>query len=175
MKNDKLNSVEIALSDYGLPVHRGVHSEGASFEYLSVILPPDLQGRPRQLIIRFSEVHIPAAKGEGAEPAVNQLLIHLSLTFPLSLPEESLLELGRLLHFYNKTLDLPGFGLDEIQRLLFFRYTLTSDPATINKRFLISIIGTIVLLSDSLSPQIEQVIKGASLVDVLKATVDASK
>ena len=79
MKNDKLNSVEIALSDYGLPVHRGVHSEGASFEYLSVILPPDLQGRPRQLIIRFSEVHIPAAKGEGA----SQRLINCLYIYPL--------------------------------------------------------------------------------------------
>lgn len=40
---------------------------------------------------------------------------------PYDLPQKSIGQVARLLHLLNRDIDVPGFGIDEEQRLMFFR------------------------------------------------------
>lgn len=48
-------------------------------------------------------------------------LVQIMLFFPMMMQPESQADTARLLHFFNKELDIPGFGMDESTGVCFFR------------------------------------------------------
>ncbi len=65
-------------------------------------------------------------------------LVQLLLFFPTTIKEEALNDLARSLHFINKELDMPGFGIDEKNKLVYFRTMIpcsqhNCDPVVFDK------------------------------------------
>lgn len=65
-------------------------------------------------------------------------LIQLLLFFPTNIKSESINDLARSLHLLNKELDIPGFGIDEKNNLVYFRTIIPCngqkcDPAIFDK------------------------------------------
>ena len=60
--------------------------------------------------------------------------------FPSKIRSSKLTSVARLLHFFNRELDMPGFGMDEPSRVVFFRSMIPSpnkmfDPILFNAHF----------------------------------------
>lgn len=168
---NKLSFVESSLKSYGFEVDFIKKIDALPFDYLDVNIGLDEHERKRKLIIKLNTFL------NQEEPQENKLIgmteksganfLNLFVAFPFKFKEESVGELSRLLMHFNKTIELPGFGLDEINKMVFFRYSLPLTGVLFQKNLLIGIVGTCMLLVDSLSHQIECVANGESMVTVL--------
>jgi hypothetical protein len=76
---------------------------------------------------------------------------------------------ARLLHFLNKEVDMPGFGMDESQKLLFYRCVVPCMDAQINSRLLELYLGTTRIACETFMDAISLVSSGSvSVEDVFK-------
>ncbi len=174
MGKGRLAYLETALSKQGFAVQLISSDENVPYAHLNVNLGKDDKGRERTLVIRADSFPLPkeVKNSEQAEETLDeQVFLHLFAAFPFQLKEEAVGELSRLLMYFNKPLEIPGFGIDEVNKLVFYRYSLITVGGMIKKRPLIAIIGTIMLLMDALTPQIEAVAQGAPMVSVLRDTI----
>lgn len=73
-------------------------------------------------VFKNEEVEFPVF-GRIAE---DENLIQLLVFFPCNLKKGAEAETARSLHLLNKEIDVPGFGMDEGNSLLYFRYMLPS-------------------------------------------------
>lgn len=88
-------------------------------------------------------------------------LLQLVLFLPGKLNKTSLLEVSRLLHFLNKEIDLPGFGMDEISGTLFYRASILSINQLIDSQILEIHIKSMESISSSMTPLILKVADGS--------------
>lgn len=54
----------------------------------------------------------------------NEELVQFLAFFPANIKEGAEADTARTLHLLNKELDLPGFGMDDVNGLMFFRYVV---------------------------------------------------
>jgi hypothetical protein len=171
----RLNFIENALKEYGYVCELVEPDDQIPFHRLSVSFGADDRGRQRVLMIRFDELPVPQDLKSNIDKMDKQLFIRLIVAFPFSYKDEATGELARLLLYFNKPLEIPGFGLDEINKTIYYSYSLISgDEQKIESRTLVSIVSTIMLLVDSLTPQIEAVAQGLSMKAALLAVLQGS-
>ena len=142
---------------------------------LQISLGNDEQDRPRTLELRLDSYLLPtdlnrkneALKSESQE----QTVVHLFVGLPFLIPPDRFGEVSRFLLLLNKPLDMGGFGLDERTGVPFFRHSLFTYNGNLSTRLLVATVGTIYLLADTLSPQIEAIANGMSMKQLLSALV----
>jgi len=88
-------------------------------------------------------------------------LLQLLVFLPCSLEKDKVAEMGRLLHMLNKEIDIPGFGMDEMAGVVFFRCIIPSHEKEIHGETLEAFLGTIQTISHSFSPAVEALAAGA--------------
>lgn len=177
MNSSKLAYWERSLQRYGFRCKFHENDSQVRYPRINVNLGGDTLGRERILEIRLDTYLLPPdeelySQIENKENT-EESLVHLFAALPFFIQPGAMADTSRLLMILNKPLDIPGFGLDEKTRLVFFRYSLISHKGQLSSRLLIAMIGTIHLLIDSLSPQIEAVASGKGLKETLAATVQA--
>lgn len=95
------------------------------------------------------------------------------ITFiPCTVDKKNISELSRTLHFINKEMDLPGFGIDENAKVVFYRMTLPSFDKKFNPKEIEKLIKTIKLVCESFPPLIINVAQGTISY---KAVVEMAK
>lgn len=62
-----------------------------------------------------------------------QMVLQLLMFFPCTFTPSTVSDTARLLHLLNKEIDLPGFGLDETSKVIFFRSVLPTLDGEINE------------------------------------------
>lgn len=90
------------------------------FSYLKQVgYNPEIQKDSGQILINMSikNQNIPLFIGLLGENNLLQMLSYL----PYKLQSEHLDKIARLLHVFNRKIDLPGFGMDEEYKFLFYR------------------------------------------------------
>ncbi|EPP35063.1 bacterial sensory transduction regulator family protein [Chlamydia ibidis] len=75
---------------------------------------------------------------------------------------------ARLLHLLNRDIDIPGFGMDEEQGLIFYRLVIPCLNKEINGNLIRVYIDTITLVCDSFAHAIGLISSGAMNLDELK-------
>jgi len=92
------------------------------------------------------------------------------LTFiPCAVQEEYLPDLGRLLHLFNKELDLPGFGLDESTKMAFYRVVIPTIKKKIPFNILDKYLAATQVVCKNFAPAISAIANGkANLDEILK-------
>lgn len=65
-------------------------------------------------------------------------MLQLIVFIPCTLQSKSLGDLARVMHLFNREMDIPGFGIDENAKVAFYRVTL---PA-LEKRIELSLVDT---------------------------------
>ncbi len=75
---------------------------------------------------------------------------------------------ARLLHLLNRDIDIPGFGMDEEQGLIFYRLVIPCIRKEINDEILRVYIDTIKIICDSFSHAIGLISSGTMDLDELK-------
>lgn len=128
---------------------------------------PELQKETNQLFLIF--------KHQGKEFPLflrvfeGENLLQILVFIPCTLKKEYLADTARLLHYLNKELDIPGFGVDEVSSLIFYRVMLPSTKQSIDEEVLETLLNSIQTICQTFSPVIATVSSGVtSFDDVLK-------
>lgn len=96
-------------------------------------------------------------------------LLQMVAYLPYLLPEKTLGQTARLLHILNQELDMPGFGMDESEKLIFYRSVLPCLDGKIDEKLLAMSLGTTRIACDTFMHAIGLVAAGTtSLEDMLK-------
>lgn len=78
-------------------------------------------------------------------------------------------DLARLLHLLNKELDVPGFGMDEMAGVVFYRLMLPTPKKKIEGDLLLAFLKTIEHVCQMFSTPIEAVSSGQMTLDQILA------
>jgi hypothetical protein len=101
-----------------------------------VALGEDYQKRPLILNIRIFEQESPQ---EGKFIFLNYLI-----TYPFGVHQPAFPDIARLILTLNKILPVPGFGLSEMDRMIFYHYTQLSVNGKIDPEVILAQIAMIV-------------------------------
>lgn len=74
-------------------------------------------------------------------------------------------DIARLLHLLNKELDVPGFGMDEIAGVVFYRLMLPTPKKKIESELLLAFLKTVEHVCQMFSTPIEAVSSGQMTLD----------
>lgn len=80
-----------------------------------------------------------------------------------------LADLARLLHLLNKELDVPGFGMDEMAGVVFYRLMLPTPKKKIESDLLLAFLKTVEHVCQMFSTPIEAVSSGKMSLDQILA------
>jgi hypothetical protein len=128
-------------------------------------LQPELQKETGQTFIMYEiqNFEVPVFFLLHSESKLLQLVAYL----PYHLPEKTLGETARLLHILNKELDMPGFGLDENEKLMFYRAVLPCLDGKIETRLFNMYLGTARIACETFMHAIGVIVSGSATVDAL--------
>lgn len=126
-------------------------------------LQPALQQETHQIYITLKVNEEEIIVFFGINPTTN--LLQIVGYLPYLLHEKALGEVARMLHLLNKQLDMPGFGMDEKEKLLFYRCVIPATDGMMNKELLGMYLGTLRLACDTFMHVIEAVAVGSKKVD----------
>lgn len=87
-------------------------------------------------------------------------LLQLLVFMPCQIKTGAQNDLARFLHFLNKDLDIPGFGMDESSGFVFYRYLVPVPKKQIDKRLFDSFLKSFRVLCESLAPAVIAVASG---------------
>lgn len=83
--------------------------------------------------------------------------------------KESVADLARLLHLLNKELDVPGFGMDEMAGVVFYRLMLPTPKKKFDEDLLVAYLKTAEHVCQMFSTPIEAVSSGQMTLDQILA------
>lgn len=96
-------------------------------------------------------------------------LLQILAFLPSPLDQDRIGDIGRLLHLMNKELDVPGFGMDEMAGILFFRAMVQIPNKKIDENLISTYMNVIQVICKSFFPTIQAVASGAiSYEELLK-------
>ncbi|MFN0065633.1 MAG: YbjN domain-containing protein [Chlamydiales bacterium] len=131
-------------------------------------LEPQIEAESGQLYI--SRVH------EGQEIYTFMTIAHAATLFqimtyfPIALQKTSLNDTARLLHLFNRDVDMPGFCIDEKLGLIFYRSVLPSFNKTLEERVVMTYLGAHKgILETFFTPVVSVVLGQLKVEDVLKS------
>lgn len=109
----------------------------------------------------------------------DEKLIQLLSFFPSNIKAGCEADTARCLHLLNKELDVPGFGMDDLNGLVFYRYMIPCENKEFNEstldRFMIAIPG----ICESFFPLIFNITQGtmkfADIADKLSDVIATSQ
>ena len=88
-------------------------------------------------------------------------LIQLLAFVPISLETNTQSDLSRLLHLFNKEIDIPGFGLDENAKVIFYRLVLPAIDGKISGEIVAGYLNSIQVIAETFYPVIVAVVTGS--------------
>ncbi len=98
-------------------------------------------------------------------------LLQILVFLPTKLKEGREGEIARLLHWINQSLDLPGFGMEENSKSIFFRVMLPVLGMSFDENLLEPFLGAVRMVSTTFWPPIKKVNdEGASFAEVRDKT-----
>lgn len=92
-------------------------------------------------------------------------LIQLLIFIPTNLTSQHQVAVGRLLHFLNKNIDLPGFGMDEENKVIFYRLMMPSYDKQFSKEVLRIYLSAAKIACESFAALIQAVNMGLVKVE----------
>lgn len=99
----------------------------------------------------------------------NGQLLQILVFLPSKLEKEKVTEIARMLHLLNKELDIPGFGMDEMAGVIFYRVMLPTPHQKIEGDLLNAFLQSIDHVCQMFAIPIEAVAQGhANLDEILK-------
>ncbi len=166
-----LKTFETIIDDFGYPCVLHKSSKEIPFEILAIYIPLDNKKRERKIFVKINEYALKTSKTREKQENI-ETFVELSSVLPFNVDPEAFGEVARIINFINKSLETPGFVLDEINSRIFFRYSFLKPATKITDDTFISLVGTVMLLLDSFSNTIEEVVKGKAMSEVIKEKID---
>lgn len=105
----------------------------------------------------------------SSEKASLESFIHIYTLLEVPFNSNSVSDLSRLMNFINKSLEAPGFVLDEINSRVLYKTVFFKPNEKINENTFMCLLGLISLYIDTFTPLIERIAIGESLDEVLES------
>ncbi len=103
-------------------------------------------------------------------------LLQLLVFMPTNIKASTKSDLARLLHFLNKEMDIPGFGMDEDSNVSFYRAMLPSHDKQIDEELVKTYLNSLQIIGNMFFPIISQVANGSTkFEEVLKKAKETMK
>lgn len=84
---------------------------------------------------------------------------------PFELQKEAKSEIARLLHLVNRDIDLPGFGMDENQKLIFYRLVVPCIDNELPDKTLDLLLGSTKIAAETFIEAIRVVASGEMTIE----------
>ncbi len=123
-----------------------------------------------QLQTETNQLYTPLKVGDREFPFFARIfeesgLLQLLVFLPCSVTADKVGDMGRLLHMFNKELDVPGFGMDELIGVVFFRCMVPTFKNEVQEQVVESYLATFKTVCHSFSPAVEALAAGAITFD----------
>ena len=86
---------------------------------------------------------------------------------PYELNEKAASDVARLLHLLNREVDIPGFGMDELQKLMFFRCVIITTDGKLDPKLLDIYLATTRIACETFMEAIATMAGGKTSVDAV--------
>jgi len=127
-------------------------SDEIPYDRLLVFLGHDYKERGRTLeVISIEQIT------DLEEPTYAK--VQFQVPFPFRIEPATAQQVGSVLHFINRQLELPGFEMDEVDDLLFFRYVWVTK--SVDETLFKSLLGIIMMQLELFTETIERVATGS--------------
>lgn len=176
-----LDHIAKLLQSYEFEFTKQEASEEIPFEQILVFLGEIDEEHPLILHIRLLN---DLAMNGGAAPldedpesqwAKQLAFLHFFISLPIVLPKERLIDAGRLVLMINKVLPLPGFGLSEVDRIVFYQYTFLIKSHTVDSDLLLGILAMIVHLIDTNLPTFQEIANNKTFEQLIEESRDLNE
>jgi len=156
-----LKALNTFFKSQGMVCEKVNASEKSPFDYLFVHMGEEKNNDHLLLQIRLSK-QIIEQDNHMEFPLNPKGYTHLQFTWPIkiALKDEAISDLSRLIQLVNLTSNLPGFEFSEIDKALFYRYTMIIAGEEIDPYVLITVIGTIILFITAFTDYLVDVASG---------------
>lgn len=126
-------------------------------------LKPEIEEKSRQIYVtmRIQLLDVPIFCGLRGEGTLFQTIAYL----PYEIKEKAIGDIARLLHLLNKECDIPGFGMDEKRKILFFRCVAPSTDGVLDPRLVDLFLVTTRLACETFMEAISMIASGKTTVD----------
>ncbi|MEC7838904.1 MAG: hypothetical protein VX777_02560 [Chlamydiota bacterium] len=155
------------LEDYAFSPEFFKADKEIPYDYYRFNIGPDNRGRSRFMIVNML-----GSNKQSEDSIESDILLQLSVIFPFKVSEGAFREMARVLMFFNRSLDIPGFGMDELSGHIYFRYAFMKPEGVIPRKTFLSLISIIMLAVDSYSEDIEAVASGLSVREVMQNSLE---
>lgn len=103
-------------------------------------------------------------------------LLQLIMFIPTSIREGSAGDLARLLHTLNKEIDIPGFGMDESSKVVFYRLMIPALNKQVEEGVVELLFNSLPLVAESFAPVIMTAAAGvATYEEIMKKMEEMQK
>lgn len=151
-----------------------------AMDYLVIDMGKDEKGRPQLIDVFAIQKDIPEQDSEeimGLEPKKKKKenkpnFLHIQYFIPFQFRGGAVNEIARFLLLINKTLEFTGFGMSEVDHLVYFRHDLFCDRSKVNTELLKGLLGYLLLMVDSFTPTIESLgLQETTFQEVIKKSL----
>ena len=161
--NMRLKSVAENLNGAGYPASLISPSDVTPFEQLYVTLDADAKGRPRAIQLQYIPVR---ASNDGDH------LLQFVSSLPFQLNASVAGDTARMVLLVNKVIELPGFGMSEIDGSLYYQHVHVCRKGYFEDETVGQLLSSILHYVDDFAPVVEEIAVGAksfgAVVDEMK-------
>lgn len=118
------------------------------------------RGQLLYLILKHQLFNPEGEKQSPNDPKSTHFVLEYRTILPFPVQDKGVADTARFLCFINKSIDLPGFELDEVERVIFYRHAFMGKNDKVDAPSLMALIGNTMMLLDLFSPHIEQIASG---------------
>lgn len=139
------------------------------------------QDQPAEIQAETNQIYFPMKSGEREFPVFTRIfdesgLLQILAFIPCSMEsKENISDVARLLHMFNKELDLPGFGMDELSGVVFFRWMISTENRAVSEEALTTFLTTLKTVCQTFTTVIQAVASGTITFDALLEKAKAKK
>lgn len=142
-------------------------TEAVPYERLLVFLGLDEKDRERMLEVSALKQEFVKGFESTESDGSDFFRIQFQVGFPFTIQPRASAQMGSLVCYLNRLIELPGFEMNEIDLQLSYRYVLMYGEKGFNKKLCISIVGLIMLLLELFGSTLEKVAIGETTFNEL--------
>lgn len=149
-------------------------SQEMPLDHLVLRFGVDERNRPQSMSLYVVEKELGSLTAQK-KMGTKATFIHLYMELPTHIQDEAVGDIARYILLINKALEFEGFGMSEVDRMIYFRHDLHCSQKQLSDEMLMGLIGYILLIVDTFLPHFERIASGeATFVETVEQVMKQS-
>jgi hypothetical protein len=151
-----ISGIEGFLKTQSVDVKMQRATEEIPLDHLILRFGVDERNRPQSINLYVIEKELGSLSAQKKK-GTKATFIHLYMVLPIQIQDEAVGDIARYIMLINKALEFEGFGMSEVDRMIYFRHDLHCSQKQLSDEVLMGLIGYILLIVDTFSPHFERI------------------